>query len=243
MKDVYVTDHKHKATKFNTLSEEEDEHFFAYMQELKAYKSAAPKSEASQFESGRYERGSILQRMFEPLAGASRNQDGTMVYTIVDKDLQYGLDESIMRGEFDRANKYEPLPQEEWDISTLRMALYDELRENTTVADEWDQILIREFSAIKGNKKYSAVEDMSNAFAHGSKTSTFMKMLRTVPEHAFWDIKKPLVPEVDYHMNPYNPARQVPFSSFFDARKYDQYLSDREHSSNVTTDLTRHRRY
>lgn len=43
-----------------------------------------------------------------------------------------------MRGEFERANKYEPLPQEEWDISTLRMALYDELRENTSVADEWD---------------------------------------------------------------------------------------------------------
>lgn len=162
-----------------------------------------------------------MQRMFEPLAGAKRNQDGTLVFTITDKDLKYGLDENIMRGEFERANKYEPLPQEEWDISTLRMALYDELRENTTVADEWDKILNKELAAIKSGDKYDAVKDLSDAFAHGSKTSTYMKMLRTVPEHAFWDIKKPLVPEVDYHMNPYNPARQVPFSSFFDARKYD----------------------
>lgn len=87
MKDIYVTDHKHKAAKFNTLSEEEDEHFFEYMKQLKSYKNAAPKTDTSQFDSGRYERGSVLQRMFEPLAGASRNSEGTLVYSIVDKDL------------------------------------------------------------------------------------------------------------------------------------------------------------
>lgn len=47
MKNVYITDHVHQAPKFNTLSEEEDEHFFKYMQELKAYKAAAPKTDSS----------------------------------------------------------------------------------------------------------------------------------------------------------------------------------------------------
>merc|ERR1740117_1771062 len=78
---------------------------------------------------------------------------------------------------------------------------------------------------------------MSDAFSHGSKTSTFMKMLRTVPEHAFWDIKKPLMPEVDYHMNPYNPARQVPFSSFFDARKYTSTCSTENNNAMSTPTL------
>lgn len=34
MKDVYVTDHKAKPEKYITFSEEEDEHYFKYMQSL-----------------------------------------------------------------------------------------------------------------------------------------------------------------------------------------------------------------
>ena len=220
MENVFITDHKHKPAKLNTLSEEEDEHFYQYMKELESYKKAKPAQEVVT-DSGRFEKGSMLQRMFEPLTGATRNENGTLVLNIVDKELAYGLDEETMRGEFERANMYEPFPTKEWDIGVLRNALYDELRENTTVADEWDKILNKELAAIKDNGEYSAVADMRNAFDRGSKTSTFMKMLRTVPEHAFWDIKKPLTREENCHMNTYNPSRQVPFSSFFDARAYD----------------------
>lgn len=37
MENVYTTDHKHRAAKLNTLSADEDEHFFAYMQSLQQY--------------------------------------------------------------------------------------------------------------------------------------------------------------------------------------------------------------
>ncbi len=42
MKDVYITDHKAKIKKFITFSEEEDEHYYQYMQSLIHYKATAP---------------------------------------------------------------------------------------------------------------------------------------------------------------------------------------------------------
>lgn len=51
----------------------------------------------SQYESGRFERGSLAQRVFEPMAGAKRNENGTLVYQVQDQELNYGLDEQRLR--------------------------------------------------------------------------------------------------------------------------------------------------
>jgi hypothetical protein len=59
MKDVYITDHKYKFPKVNTLSEEEDSDFYAYMQSLNDYQKTSKPTRISQFESGKYERGSL----------------------------------------------------------------------------------------------------------------------------------------------------------------------------------------
>lgn len=59
MADVYVTDHKPVAKKFSTLSAEEDEQYFAYIRSLEDYNSKQMGGRVSQFESGRYERGSL----------------------------------------------------------------------------------------------------------------------------------------------------------------------------------------
>lgn len=37
MENVYVTDHKHKAAKFSTLSEEEDLEYYNYVKSLEEY--------------------------------------------------------------------------------------------------------------------------------------------------------------------------------------------------------------
>ena len=54
---------------------------------------------------------------------------------------------------------------------------------------------MQEIAAIKSGKKYDAVTDLRDAFDNSAETSTLVKVLRTVPDHAFWDIKKPRVPE------------------------------------------------
>jgi len=98
MKDVYITDHKAKPAKFNTTNAKEDEQFYKYHQSLQQYNTETNNTpRISQFESGRFERGSLAQRVFEPLAGAKRNENGTLVYEVLDKELSYGLDEARLR--------------------------------------------------------------------------------------------------------------------------------------------------
>lgn len=84
MKDVYVTDHKKKAEQLLTFSEEEDAQFYKYHQSLKSYKTKA----SFEFKhDNKYEKGSLAQRVFDPLAGATRNAQGTIVYQVLDKEL------------------------------------------------------------------------------------------------------------------------------------------------------------
>lgn len=64
LKDVYVTDHTPKVAKFSTLNEDEDIEYYNYVQSVKQYKEKTSKGlerRVSQFNSGRYELGSMQQ--------------------------------------------------------------------------------------------------------------------------------------------------------------------------------------
>jgi lipopolysaccharide biosynthesis glycosyltransferase len=88
LKDVYVTDHKPVAKKFSTLSDEEDAEYYAYVRSLEDYNNKQMEGErVSRFESGRYERGTLKQRIFEPLAGARTLENGTVFYEVSEKEL------------------------------------------------------------------------------------------------------------------------------------------------------------
>ena len=103
MQDVYTTDHVAKTKKYNTLSKEEDKQFFEYLKSVEEYNASGVKPDrVDQFESGRYERGSLKQRLFEPLAGGKRQENGTLFYEVHDKDLSLYMDEARMRREYER---------------------------------------------------------------------------------------------------------------------------------------------
>ena len=76
-----MTDHSGKQQKFATLSKKDDETFFRYKQALQEYNAEAPKP-LNILRIERYERGTLLQRVFDPLAGAVRDENGTLVYTL-----------------------------------------------------------------------------------------------------------------------------------------------------------------
>ena len=62
LKDVYVTDHTPTTKKFSTLSEQEDLEYYTIVRSLEEYKANAAKKagpNATQFNSGRYELGSL----------------------------------------------------------------------------------------------------------------------------------------------------------------------------------------
>jgi hypothetical protein len=49
------------------------------------------------------------------------------------------------------------------------------------------------------------------------------KIFDTLPDHVFWDIKKPRNVDKEIPVNPYNPFREYPFRDFFEFRDYEEY--------------------
>lgn len=103
LKDVYVTDHVPKTKQLLTTSEEEDAQYYAYMKSLSDYKKKVghTKRYLNHLESGKYARGSMLQRVFEPLAGSIKQDNGTIFLEILDKDVTLDTDESKARQRYE----------------------------------------------------------------------------------------------------------------------------------------------
>lgn len=241
MKDVYITDHKRKAEQFLTFSEEEDAQFFNYVKSVNSYKVAKPVSR-SQAKS-KYERGSLAQRIFDPLAGATRNENGTLVYQVEDKEFTRGMDEVRIRAQYERALNQEALEGSEEDAEELRIALMEEIQANDLPIDQWNEMLDKELSVFKGGKRYDFVEDLTDAYQEGLKTPLANKIFSTIPSHVFWDIKKPFNAEEQNFLNPYNPARKVSGENFFDLRVNEQWMHDRALKTNMNTSVSKHRNY
>lgn len=156
------------------------------------------------------------------------------------------MNESEMRAQFEAGQKDAVTPgsdEEEEDSAQLREELFAELDEAQLPIDAWEKAFDRELSVFKKGEKYSYVKDMKNAFAHGQATSLESKILSTIPDHAFWDIKKPVGTEEQMFVNPYNPARKYPYESFFDRRNYENWMHQRSTNMKLTEDISRHRRY
>ena len=85
--------------------------------------------------------------------------------------------------------------------------------------------------------------DLNKAFKKSLQKSLAEKIFDTIPEHVFWDIKKPLGTEVDNFTNPYNPFRGVPFTSFFDRRDYEEYMDRRILKANLKDAVSTYRKY
>lgn len=82
LKNVYVTDHTPKQRKYATINSQEDEQFYRYKQALQDYNSEAHSGNFATFQRERYPRGSLLQRIFDPLAGAQRLENGAIFYEV-----------------------------------------------------------------------------------------------------------------------------------------------------------------
>ena len=84
---------------------------------------------------------------------------------------------------------------------------------------------------------------MKDAFRNSLSKSASQKIFETIPEHTFWDIKKPLVGEEEKPMNPYNSFRKYPYDSFFDMRDYEEYMDRRTKKENLRDNISTFRKY
>ncbi len=109
--------------------------------------------------------------------------------------------------------------------------------------DEFNEILDKEFSVFKNGEKYDFVKDLKHAYSGSLERTAADRILDTIPDHAFWDIKTPKVPDLQKFVNPYNPFREYHTSSFFDAREYEEYMGRRTKKQNLKDGVSTRRRY
>ena len=131
MKDVYVTDHKVVAPKYLTQGDQEDEDFFEYQQSLDAYNAAPTKNKLYGKRKMEYEQGSIMQKIMDPFAGSAKDENGTIIYNLEDKELRHMVDlsdEAGLRSEWEKfKGQQEVWDADEEDDDAIRQAIVDEL--------------------------------------------------------------------------------------------------------------------
>jgi hypothetical protein len=216
MENVFVTDHKLVPKKYSTLSEEEDAHFYRIEQDLAAHEERVGKINLTRESRGRYERGSLAQVVFEPLAGATKDENGTTVYRMTEREVNFGLTEEGMRKEFDLRNNLESMDFGEAEGNDLRVMFFDQMEQDSPFNEnDWSAVISKEFNVFQEGEKYDYVKDMRHAYSEGLSKSLSDKIFETIPDYVFWDIKKPINMETNHHIHRYNPARPLTETSFF----------------------------
>jgi len=216
MENVFVTDHKLVAKKYSTLSEEEDAHFYRIEQDLAEHEERVGKINLTRESHGRYERGSLAQVVFEPLAGATKDENGTTVYRMNEREVNLGLTEEGMRKEFDLRNNLESMDFGEVEGNDMRVIFFEQMEQDSPFNEnDWSAIISKEFNVFQEGEKYDYVKDMRHAYSEGLSKSLSEKIFETIPDYVFWDIKKPINMEQNYHIHRYNPARPLTETSFF----------------------------
>ncbi len=76
---------------------------------------------------GRYELGSLAQKVFDPLASARRNENGTLVYEVVDKEVLFRWTEEELRAQFERAINQTVIEGSSEEQEALRITLLEEI--------------------------------------------------------------------------------------------------------------------
>jgi len=84
---------------------------------------------------GKYERGTLLQRALDPFSGAGRDENGTIILEVTDKDITHeGIDsEEGLRAEYSNLNSKDDV----WDVdgedeNQIRIDLLEELENGKT---------------------------------------------------------------------------------------------------------------
>lgn len=181
--------------------------------------------------------------MFEPLANANKNADGTLVFQVEQGDLG-GVTEEAMRKQFERLNDQSnevcEIGEEEED--EMRVSLLTEMEEAGISTEDFNEMLAKELNIFNGDE-YSFTKDLREGFDAGVSTSTADKIFDTLPDHVFWDIKRPLKEDPESYWNKYNNARAPAGTSFFEMRSTERYFRSQKIKDNSLANISYYRKY
>lgn len=249
MGEVYMTDHTPKQQRYHTANAAEDTDFFKYKQSVAEFNAMTTTTEnptdAPVVYDGRYKRGSLAQRMFDPLATAQRLSNGSLFIEVTDAELKGHIwNDENTRKVYERLNDQSELEFGEDEAADARIALFAEFdAANADNADELNDMLAKELNIFQDGEDYNFVKDLRHGFDDGLRVSAADKIFATIPDHVFWDIKKPLQEDPETAENPYHPGRAVPYTDFFDMRRHEQYHIRQREKRNITENISFHKLY
>ena len=246
MEGVHITNHEVEEKKLLTNNEDEDLQYYNYIKSLKDYNNRIGKVEKKLdvMESGKYERGSMLQRIFEPLVGSSKLENGVIYFEMLDKDVCHDCDEAKTRKLYELLKKDQLSDTEDGSDDARVVNAREKELQGYIDSDALRDRMENEFMAFLKGEKYDYVKDIRVAYSEDLATPLSAKIISTLPDHVFYDIKAPKESEREtFHDNPWNPARRNPNINFFEMRKYDQYLQERSEMKKLNAGISHHRNY
>lgn len=79
------------------------------------------------------------------------------------------------------------------DEDEMRVQLLTEMEDVGIDAEAMEQAMMEEMAIFKEGSKYSFVNDLREGFDDGLRKSAADKIFDTLPDHVFYDIKRPAV--------------------------------------------------
>lgn len=133
-----------------------------------------------------------MQRIFDPFAGAERLENGALLYILKDSELSdTATNEERLKAEFDRLKSGSEVISED-DQNELRAKILETINEEYPYKlDDFEDIMDKEFSVFKKGEKYDFVKDLKHAYKDYAAKTKAERILETIPDYAFWDIKTP----------------------------------------------------
>lgn len=185
--------------------------------------------------------GSIQQRILDPLAGATRDTEGTINLTVKDIDLKvFNLDdEEVLKTQFQDIKAGDG----EYDEDVERLQNLARVYSSSYNTGEWNQIISDSLDTFKKGEKYDYVRDLKAAYGNSLSTTNEQKIFKTLPDYVFWDIKKPQGPKIFRRYNRYGQQRGREHNSFFDMRESEEYMIRQHSRDNLNDSTTLYRQY
>jgi hypothetical protein len=245
LKDVYITDNKPKTPKYVVNNDKELEAFMRYQESLEGYNAGIDAKSASVKKRGKYRKGSLAQRLFEPMVDAEKDADGSY-FVKVDAQEITKTDEETLRRLYENAKtQTNEICDAEPDADEFREKLMADLESDSVSLERWNDILAEELGVFKREEQYNFATDLRRNFDDVLAESLQDKIFKTIPAHVFWDIKKPL----NKHLNPelranmINPTRQHHVTDFFDLRSQEEWRANRKTKRDLNPTISRFTRY
>ncbi len=110
-------------------------------------------------------------------------------------------------------------------------------------AEHFESVLQENLDVFKNGEKYDFVKDLRDAYKKSLAQSVEKQILATIPDHHFWDIKKPQQKEIYVPKNRYNPFRGREFADYFEMVNQEEYMASQHDQDNRNPSVSYYRRY